>query len=42
VEFLRINPEVAAGLSEAQIIGFLLMTLGSLLLIIPALRRVAR
>lgn len=42
VEFLRINPEVAVGLSEAQIIGFLLMTLGSLLLIIPALRRVAR
>lgn len=35
VEFLRINPQVMLGLSEAQIIALLLMALGALLLAAP-------
>ncbi len=35
VEFLRVNPTVLLGLSEAQIIGLLLMALGGVLLAAP-------
>jgi len=41
VEFLRQNPEVFAGLSEAQVIGLCLMILGGLFLFVPSLKRVA-
>lgn len=41
VEFLRVNPELVAGLSEAQVIGLVLMGLGSLLLVLPARRKAA-
>ena len=41
VEFLRVNPELVAGLSEAQVIGLALMGLGSLLLVLPARRKAA-
>ena len=35
VEFLRNNPKVFAGLSEAQVIGLLFMALGGALLALP-------
>lgn len=38
VEFFRINPRVFAGLSEAQVIGTLLLCLGLVLMAIPRLR----
>jgi prolipoprotein diacylglyceryltransferase len=40
VEVFRINPEVLSGLSEAQVIGMLLMLLGGLFIFAP--RRSAR
>lgn len=39
VESLRPNPELVAGLSEAQVIGLLFLALGSLLMVRPALQR---
>ena len=42
VEFLRQNPPVLMGLSEAQVIGLALMLVGSVFLVVPARRSVAR
>ncbi len=41
VEFLRVNPRVAMGLSEAQVIAIVMMVIGSSLYVISA-RRPAR